>query len=107
MTKVIIKELKGSKKVNTRFGEKEVWAFISEDGRYFSCWSDLSQNKVGDELDGEETQREYNGKIYWTLKMSRPGFDPNALAQINGKLDKIIELLKVEDTPQEPPQEIF
>lgn len=81
--------------VATKFGLKKKISFLFGD-KWAECWVDkrVQSLKAGDEVEGELTSREYNGKTYWDLILPKAG-DEN-FKRIEAKLDEIISLLKKE-----------
>ena len=68
---MIIKKLT-SKIVDTQFGERTRWAFQDETERWLSTFNDLRGYKIGDKIEGEVTEKDYQGKIFYNFKLIKP-----------------------------------
>ncbi len=79
-----------TKQIQTKFGLKDKTGVIFKE--FPNVWHDIwaKDLKVGQEVEGERTSREYNGKIYWTFNFPKKSeVAVNAVKDVSHRLQGI------------------
>jgi|ERR1035437_1505086 hypothetical protein len=93
MQKYKISRIGQEKDISTKFGmKKKTGVLFEETGDvWHDIWKGKDLMKIGDELEGTRESKEYEGKVYWTLKL--PKKDDVIAGQVKQQGDKLETIL--------------